>query len=95
MTRWPLCIGTEADKEAPASRPAEPSAAAAAWLLSHTALASPALQHATYIPPPVAMVIETGVSSGEPTTDIREPLKQKHQTAAGGGDLLSPRSKSI
>ena len=40
--------------------------------------------------PPVAMVIETGVSSDRPTTDIRAALKQKHQTAAGGGDLLSP-----
>lgn len=70
--------------------------AAAAWLLSHTELTSPSFQHATCIrPPPVAMVIEAGVSSGGPTTDIREPLKQKHQTAAGGGDLLSPCSKSI
>lgn len=42
--------------------------------------------------PPVAMVIETGVSSDGPTTDIRAALKQ---TAAGGGDLLSPCLKSI
>lgn len=32
--------------------------------------------------PPVAMVIETGVSSDGPTTDIRAAVKQKHQTAA-------------
>lgn len=41
------------------------------------------------------MVIETGVSSDGPTTDIRAALKQKHQTTAGGGDLLSLCSKSI
>lgn len=45
--------------------------------------------------PPVAMVIEAGVSSDGRSTDIRAALKLKHQTSTGGGDLLSLCSKSI
>lgn len=76
----------------------EPSAAV--WLLSNnTPWLPPAYstlpEYAPSTPLTVAMVIEAGISNDGRSTDIRAALKLKHQTSAGGGDLLSLCSKSI